>query len=56
MPDYQQLYVLLFNAATDAVAAISEMDFGTAKARLVTAQQQAEEQYTREKDAREESG
>ncbi len=45
MQDYQKLYTLLFNACTDAVEAMERMDFGTAKATLISAQQQAEEQY-----------
>ena len=45
MQDYQKLYTLLFNACTDAVEAIERMDFGTAKAILISAQQQAEERY-----------
>ena len=45
MQDYQKLYTLLFNACTDAVEAMERMDFGTAKACLISAQQQAEEQY-----------
>ena len=45
MQDYQKLYTLLFNACTDAVEAMDRLDFGTAKALLIAAQQQAEEQY-----------
>ena len=45
MPDYQSLYTLLFNAVTDAVEAMEQLNFGQAKDILVRAQQQAEEQY-----------
>ena len=45
MQNYQKLYTLLFNACTDAVEAMERMDFGMAKTILVSAQQQAEEQY-----------
>lgn len=45
MQDYQKLYALLFNACTDAVEAMEQMNFGTAKDLLIAAQQQAEEQY-----------
>ena len=45
MPDYQKLYTLLFNACTDAVEAMEQMNFGAAKTILIRAQQQAEEQY-----------
>ena len=45
MENYQTLYTLLFNACTDAVAELEQMNFGTAKAILIRAQQQAEELY-----------
>lgn len=45
MPDYQKLYTLLFNAVTDALEAMEQQNFGTAKDLLICAQQQAEEQY-----------
>ena len=45
MPDYQPLYTLLFNAVTDAVEAMEQMNFGQARDILIHAQQQAEEQY-----------
>jgi len=45
MPDYQKLYTLLFNAVTDAVEELENLNFGAAKARLMAAQQQAEERY-----------
>lgn len=45
MPDYQRLYTLLFNAVTDALEDLEQMNVGAAKARLIAAQQQAEEVY-----------
>ena len=45
MPDYQKLYTLLFNAATDALRAMEELNFGQARDLLIQAQQQAEERY-----------
>ena len=45
MPDYQKLYTLLFNAVTDTLEDMERMDFGSAKARLIAAQQKAEEAY-----------
>lgn len=45
MPDYQKLYALMFNAATDALAALGHMDFGQARDILREAQREAEELY-----------
>ena len=45
MTDYQELYILLFNAMTDAVVSIVEQNFGMAAEILKTAQIQAEERY-----------
>ena len=45
MPDYQKLYTLLFNAATDALRAMEQLNFGQARDLLIRAQQQAEELY-----------
>ena len=45
MTDYQKLYALLFNAVTDALDAMEQMNFGRAKELLITAQQAAEEVY-----------
>lgn len=50
MPDYQKLYTLLFNAATDALADMEQLNFGAAKARLISAQQTAEEAYMAEEN------
>ena len=48
MPDYQKLYTLLFNAATDALTELERLNVGAAKALLIAAQQQAEEIYMEE--------
>ena len=45
IPDYRKLYTLLFNAVTDAVEELEALNIGAAKERLISAQQQAEEQY-----------
>ena len=45
MPDYEKMYHLLFNAATDALEQMEEQNFGTAKETLISAQQKAEEMY-----------
>lgn len=45
MPDYQALYFKLFGAVADALEYIEEDNYGLARQRLITAQQEAEEQY-----------
>ena len=45
MVDYEMLYHHLFNAITDALENLEELDFGTAKQKLMTAQQETEEMY-----------
>ena len=45
MPDYQRMYVLLFNAVTDALAQLERQNVGTARDLLTAAQQQTEELY-----------
>ena len=45
MPNYQELYFKLFGAMADAVEQIEEQNYGLARQTLVTAQQQAEEEY-----------
>ena len=45
MPDYEKMYHLLFNAATDALEQIEQQNYGSAKDLLIAAQQQAEEIY-----------
>ena len=42
---YEELYHLLFNAATDALRAMEQENFGQAKGLLVRAQQACEERY-----------
>ena len=48
MTDYEKLYFSLFNAVTDALKDMEQLNFGEAKTRLISAQQQAEEQYINE--------
>ena len=43
LPNY---YTILFNAVTDAIAALDRQDFGQARTLLVQGQQQAETAYT----------
>ena len=50
MPDYQRLYSLLFNAVTDALEEMERLDFGSARAGLIAAQQAAEEAYMKDED------
>ena len=45
MPDYQKLYTLMFNAATDALELLEKLNIGAAKDRLQSAQLQAEGLY-----------
>ena len=48
MVDYQKLYYKLFNAATDALEALEQMNVGQAKELLRCAQQETEELYLSE--------
>ena len=50
MPDYQKLYMLLFNACTDAVNHIDLHNFGMARQALICGQQAAEELYIQNQD------
>ena len=50
MVDYQKLYAKLFNAATDALAALEQLNVGQAKELLRSAQQEMEELYMSEED------
>lgn len=43
MEELPTYYTILFNAATDAIAALDRQDFGQARALLVQGQQQAED-------------
>lgn len=45
MADYQKLYTKLFNAITDALEALEQLNVGEAKDLLRRAQQEAEEDY-----------
>ena len=45
MPDYKKLYFKLFAAMADAVEDLENENYGTAKQRLIAAQQEAEEEY-----------
>lgn len=42
---YKELYYMLFNCITDAIDDLESLNFGTAKARLIAAQQETEEHY-----------
>ena len=48
MPDYKKLYFMLFAAMADAVEDLGEENYGAAKQRLISAQQEAEEEYLSE--------
>ncbi len=48
MPDYQAMYLRLFNAVTDAIESIEQQNYGTAKQQLILAQQETEELYISE--------
>ena len=45
MENFPKYYTLLFNAITDAIEDIDRKNYGVARARLVKAQQDAEEAY-----------
>lgn len=45
MPDYQSLYLHLFNRITDALQEIEKQNFGRTADILRSAQQEAEEMY-----------
>ncbi len=45
MDEYKAMYLLLFNAITDALAELENTNYGKTKDILITAQQQAEEIY-----------
>ena len=48
MPDYEKLYHIMFNAATDAVELLPE---GEARELLIRAQQECEERYIGEENS-----
>ena len=45
MPDYQKMYLLLFNAITDALEEMQNLNYGEAAELLRKAQSDAEEVY-----------
>ena len=45
MPDYKNMYFVLFNAITDALTAMGQSNFGTASEILTHAQQKTEKSY-----------
>jgi len=45
MVDYQKLYTKLFNAMTDALEELEQLNIGRVKNILRRAQQEAEEEY-----------
>ena len=45
MPEYEKMYLKLFNAVTDALAALEEKNFGTAAELLRRGQETCEELY-----------
>lgn len=49
----RERYHRMFNAATDALEAMAEQNFGVARKILVAAQQDAEESFLRETDGEE---
>ena len=50
MPDYQKLYLTLFNSLTDAISYLDTGNIRSAKTLLMAAQVQAEEQYMDQED------
>ena len=48
MNDLPEYYIRLFNAVTDAIAALDACNYGTAKQLLMEGQQVAEELYLRD--------
>ncbi len=55
MVNYQKLYTLMFNAATDSLRAMEQQNYGVAMELLKAAQLAAEEQYLEDTDADSES-
>ena len=45
MADYEKMYYHLFNAITDALENMEELDLGLAKQKLQMAQRETEEMY-----------
>ena len=52
MTDYKAMYLLLFNAVTDALEKMDRQNYGEASALLIAAQRQEQESALAESDAR----
>lgn len=52
MPDYQKMYLRLFNGLTDAVEALEKANYGTATEIMKAAQKAAEEIYLADSEAK----
>ena len=50
MADYNKMYLLLFNAISDALEQMESQNYGDARATLIAAQQKAEEIYITAED------
>ena len=50
MPDYQKMYLLLFNTITDALEEMKNQNYGEAAALLCKAQSDAEDVYIEGRD------
>ena len=48
VPNFESLYLYLFNRITDAVEEIKEQNYGKAREILMKAQEEAEERYMKE--------
>lgn len=53
--EYQILYTRLFNAVTDSICAMEQQNYGIAAEILKDAQQQCEEMYISQAEARQEA-
>ena len=51
MQNYQNLYTIMFNAATNALRQIKEEDYAAAREILETAQRQTENMYMAQEEA-----
>lgn len=56
MGQYQKPYFMLFNAVTDAIAAMEVQNFGQARQILIQAQQDCEEWFLSHPEDEEEAG
>ena len=50
MADYNKMYLLLFNAISDALEQMESQNYGNAKDMLIAARQKAEEIYITAED------